>query len=266
MLSTRAVVKWSAVLPIVLTSTPRGIGAQTIDLPRQAISIGIGLATGTELWSVSQQPIRSTFEPDADMFGITRRLHGGIEITGSWVRYLGDHLGVFAAVDVTAFRLQTGCELLHDDGDAVLAAACRNLSTSRSSAATTALTGGAVARMATHRSISPYVRVGFGFAMPAADPIETVAAVANQQITIYRSRGGARLQPLLAMGLGATTISSSGIQTWFELRDSWWPQPGVASPTPVQDLQPITNVTLRSAPAVIIGISLVLKVRRGRRY
>jgi hypothetical protein len=96
----------------------------------------------------------------------------------------------------------------------------------------------------------------------------TYGAIADTSLNliIYQDYGWKTVRPVGTLAVGFTTAPASGLQFHGELRESFLAQSIVTGPTYSQNLQPATRSPFKGYPSALIGLDLVLKRERAKRY
>jgi hypothetical protein len=241
--------------------------AQTIDLSRLTIGVSVGCIGGTDYWDVAAQNILSTFELDRpDVFSLHRESSPGATFSIHATSYRTAHVGFTGEFVYLGLGAADHCTLVQDDGDALLAAACQAITGRATRRGAMALQGGIVVRPFSTTSIQPYVQGLVGFAFVPFSTIALTADYADQSLSVYRDYqwNESRLTGTLAAGIA--TSASQGYQVRFEFRETWVALPEVTGSNATQNFEPPNRSVLKVFPSILVGVDVVLKRERGRRY
>lgn len=256
-----------AALPLLLAVTP-SLGAQTKDQERLIIGAAIGYTGGSSLWSVPNQTILSQgILPD--VFGLRREIRANVGALGHATLYPGKHIGYTAEMSYIGVGTKDYCTHVTASGDPVNAEACRRLDELSRPASAVALSAGLVARAVTNWYLHPYVKVLAGATIMPRSTVLTRVAIGQESdsiVSIYTHEGNKTLKPIGTLGIGVSTAANPGYQINVELRGNWMRLPIVTGPTARQDLEPPTGSKWVMLPQVVVGFSIVLEKKRGRRY
>ena len=244
--------------------------AQTNDEARLTLGIAAGYVASAMLWDIPNQPIASTFEAP-DIFHLHRETHSDISISGNATYYRGPHVGFTGEFTYIGLGTSDACNLVQDNGDAELVAACNALKGAQGSAATTIVQGGVIVRPLARSFFQPYFKGAVGLAFTPSSSIQmrsTYGSVGDTALilTIYKDDNGKELRPTWTVAFGVSTAPSSGYQLHLEVRESWLPLGVVTGPTTGQGFVPPSKSVIKGFPSILVGFDIVLERRRGRRY
>lgn len=273
--------------------------AQTVDWSRVTIGVSVGLHAGPGLWAVAGQTILSSNVPPnglpsatypSDLFQLTRNIRTGFTLAAQATHFSSPRFGLTFELTYLGLAVSDGCLVVRDGGDAELATACsyvgsdqkfgqgnnpttgyHDASGSDQSASTTLVQAGVVVRPFKPATVQPFVKGLIGF---AETPKSTVAlesvygAIADTALilTIYQDYGWKQTRPVFTAAAGFNTAPNSGLQVEFEVRETFLTQSIVTGPSLTQGLQPPYHSVLKGIPSVLVGLEIVLKRERGKRY
>lgn len=253
----------------VLASIPprmdNRLQAQTIDLSRVTIGVSVARMGGTDLWRVADQAVLSNFEGVPDTFSLQRSIRPGTTIGVQATFFMNPHLGITGEFMYLGLGTSTKCSVVHDDGDATLAAGCTALTNTGGPADATAFQAGLVARLATHAQVQPLFKALFGLASTPSSTTAVAADIGEQTLTVYRDTW-AQMRATGTFALALATAPSQGLQVRLEARAMWIALPEITSSMATQGLYPPTRSTIRLFPSIGLGLDLALRKQRGRRY
>jgi hypothetical protein len=280
----------------LLCLSASALHAQGTEWARLTIGVAIGLRTTASLWDIPNQPVLSASTSlggpiyPSDLFHLNRQVRGGITFAASATQFTSPHVGLTIEFVYLGLRFHDTCILAHDGGDPDLASACRYVGSDQKfgaginsadgyhdatninqSGSTTVVQGGLVVRPFKPAALQPFFKVLVGF---AATPMSTIAmastygAIADTSLNliIYQDYGWKTVRPVGTLGVGFATAPASGLQFHAELRETFLTQSIVNGPTATQNIQPPSRSPFKGYPSVLIGLDLVLKRVRAKRY
>lgn len=245
--------------------------AQTHDESRLTMGISIGGIGSKPLWTVGNQPIASTYS-EPDTFRLTREARSDITISGHVTYYGRPHIGITGEFTYLGLGSHDGCEIIKDNGDPALQAACNSLKGLQGSAATTTIQTGLVVRPFTRLAVQPYLKGMAGLAFTPTSSVDMQAEFAQlsdtaiQFLTIYHDVNWKPIRPSWAVALGFASAPSSGYQLRAEIRESWLALTEITGPSAGQGLPFPTRSVIKGFRSIMVGFDVVLEKRRGRRY
>lgn len=252
--------------------------AQRQSQPTIVLTIGAGVVTGHELWTIARQPLCLTNQSNGvcsglyDTLRISRSISPSVTIGAAGTYFPWPHLGFHGEVSYIGFPTDDACQAIFLNPDPPSDRArqmCDNLtSTSGSGSAISAFLGMTL-RAASRRAISPYARASVGVVNLSHSTTEVVGQYLGQNGAIERQIisdvGGRGSSLMFGVAGGFTTPIGPGYQFRMEVRDM------------VASMARVTGAAndLAIAPAekkyyhhlgLILALDVVLERRRGRRY
>lgn len=252
-----------AVLP-----TAQGTAQATRDQSRLVLGVSVGYIGGTDLWSVSEQPIITNTEA-TDVFRLKRSIRSNVTFIGQATWYSSANLGFTGEIAYIGLGTRDACGLVAASGDPLNRLVCRTLDGNERPASATSLGVGVNFRPASRASLQPYVRAVTGLALVPRNTVRTVATIGqfgDTAFTIYPGNNGTDTKLTGTVAAGFATSASPGYQFRIELRNTWVQLPIVTGPTVYQGEIPPTRTAWKSLPSLVVGFDIVLEKRRGRRY
>jgi hypothetical protein len=263
----RAVRATAVLAGIALYATP--ITAQaTRDQSRLVIGVSAGYIGGTDLWSVSAQPIRTSTEA-VDVYALERRLRPNVTLTGHATWFKSANLGFTGEVSYIGLGTEDKCRLSVASGDPLNRLACLAINGNQRPASAVSVGGGVVFRPASRAFLQPYARAVGGIAIAPRSVVRTVGTIGafgDTVFSVYAEDNSSDSKLLGTLAVGLATSASPGYQFRIELRNSWIQLPIVTGPTAFQGLVPPTRTAWKALPSLVVGFDIVLEKRRGRRY
>jgi hypothetical protein len=266
---------------LVAVLVAQSVAAQTTDWARVTVGLSGGLQIGSNLWDVSNQPILSSnvLRYPPDLYHLHRDIRSGFTLAAQVTHYSSRTFGLTAELTYFGLKLGDICIVTRDGGDSELVAACGAVGSSRSyagaavdqSASAMLFQGGIVLRPFRPATLQPVFKTMLGFATTPRSTIameSTYGAVADTalHLTIYQDFGSSDTRPVITVSAGLQTAASSGLQVNFEMRETFLTQSIVTGPSASQNLVPPNRVIWKAIPSVLLGLELVLKRERGKRY
>ena len=258
------------------------LAAQTIDWARVTIGLSAGIQASSSLWDVADQPILSSNAPahyPPDLFHLDRKIRSGLTVAAQATHFSSPHFGLTAEFTYLGLKLQDICVVSRDGGDAELAAACAAVGSSQhsagqavdQSASTTLFQAGVVVRPFKPATLQPFFKAMAGFATTPRSTVamtSTYGAIADTALSlgIYQDYRWSQTRPVFTVAAGITTAATSGLLVNFDVRETLLTQAVVDGPTTAQYLVPANHLVVKAIPSVLLGLELVLKRDRGKRY
>lgn len=267
----------SVLLAVALLAAPAPAPAQTGAEPTLVLTIFGGALTGHSLWTVGKQPLcvfdAGTFTCSSldDTLRLSRSVSSSLLIGVSASYYPYSRLGFQADVAYLGMPLETSCGgvFFHPDGaERRNEQVCANINGSSFGSAI-GFSLSALLRATPRRSLSPYLRVGFGLvtyarsALEVVGPYQSGGGVFNRQIVADGSPR--RTSASAVVGAGFTSPIGTGYQFRLELRDvisSFERLEGAADALG----EAPSSSGLYHHFALAMGVDIVLEKKRGRRY
>lgn len=256
-----------AILAIaVLLALP--LSAQTGDQTRLVVGTSIGWTGGTDLWSVSDQPITAIGQTN-DRFALQRRLRSNIAVSGQVTYFPRNHLGLTGEFGYLGLGTKDSCQLLTNSGDFTNEAACRAINIQERSASAVGMLGGVTLRALSRSAIQPYARILAGVVFSPRSTVELAPVFGELQssvLQVFVTEGESEVKPAGALAIGFATSPNAGTQFRIEARGTWTRLSVVDGPSEREGLVPPIAGKWTLVPTVTLGFDIVLEKRRGRRY
>ena len=242
---------------------------KTEDEARLVFTMGLTYTSGSDLWSVENQPILAP-GTGFDLVSIDRNLTNSIGILFSGMYFPKPNLGFVGEVFFTGLGLQDGCAVTSANPDPRTEEVCASINGNKRSASTVLISVGPVYRVGADQPISPYVRGQVGILVNNLSPIATSGTVVNNgetlQYVIYEDPTSTRVTPGFVFGAGITAVIGKGWQLRTEVRDNLVQMATVAGPSaPGSDDPEIVN-KWKNLFSIVVAADIVLEKKRGRRY
>lgn len=262
-------------LALVLAVRPAAAQA-TRDQARLVITVAPGYVFGSDLWNVPDQPLldASGAVQMTDILSLSRSVRPTLGVSFSGTYFPGDHLGLMAEAFLLGLGYNDSCLQRTSSGSARNALVCEAIDGAEKAASAVAISAGAVYRIHSRRTISPYARGSLGLVLSTQssirltpgidDPLD--GAAEEVLVPVYVDDKDTRLTPALSLGVGFTAALSPGYQLRWEFRDHITGIQVVDGASAVSGIEPATSLEYRHLFGMIIGLDVVLERRRGRRY
>lgn len=258
--------RFALVLTALVIASP--LAAQTGDQARLVVGTSVGWTSGTDLWSVAEQPITAIGQTN-DRFALQRRLRSNIAVNGQVTYFPRNHLGITGEVGYLGLGTADSCQLLTSTGDFTNESACQAVNVLERSASAVGLLGGVTLRAFSRSAIQPYTRILAGIVLAPRSTVELAPVfgeLQNSALRIYETDGEAEAKPAGALAIGIATSPNAGTQLRIEARGTWTRLSIVDGPSAREGLVPPTSTKWVMVPTVLVGFDIVLEKRRGRRY
>jgi hypothetical protein len=263
-------IRW---IPLVALASFAGpLSAQrTADQARLSLGLSAGATTGTEVWSITGQPI-FTSSIAVDTVNLSRRTRGALAVVFHGTYFPGEHWGFTGEAMLLGLGHEDHCEISFSSGASRGAEICNSINGEDSPGSAVSLSVGALYRIMSRRIISPYARVSAGLVISQHSTVQldgffSDSTAEEVRFTIYDDPSGAKATPVLALGAGFTAALGRGYQLRWEVRDNIVGLQEVTAPTfGTPQLEPSHERKFRHVWSVTFGFDVVLERRRGRRY
>jgi hypothetical protein len=220
---------------------------------------------GQGLWSVPAQPIQDG--PFSDTFGLTRSIKSNFGASLSGTYYPRSKLGLTAEAFLVGLGYDDGCRLVTPAQSASNQEICQNIDLQEKSAAAVAISTGAIFRIASRETISPFARVSAGLLFTNQSSVVTEGEDSQKVLLlVYDDDKRTRIRPALAFGVGTTFAINRGYYIRWEVRDNYLGIVKVTGATTGAHLIPPHETVYKHLLSVQIGVDVVLERERGRRY
>lgn len=252
--------------------------AQTGEQPTVALTIGAGVVTGHELWTIDKQPLcllnQSTGACSGlyDTLRLSRSIGSSLVVGASGTYFPWPHLGFHGEISYVGFPTEDGClgRFFNPDApDERARQMCDNLAAATGSGGAISVFVGMTLRAASQKSISPYVRGSVGMVNLSSSTVEVVGAFVDgggaRERQIIADNNSAKTSPMFGAAAGFTTAIGSGYQFRLELRDMFTSLARVTGPANDLAISPVERRFYHHF-ALVLGLDVVLERKRGRRY
>jgi hypothetical protein len=242
---------------------------QTRDQARLVFTVGAGVVLGKPLWSVGAQPLQFVSGP-ADTLALGRRIRSTLAVGFSGTYFHGEHLGLGVDALLLGIGFEDSCRMVFSSGSSDVVEACQEIQGKNKTASAVGVSVGPVFRINSRSLFSPYARANVGVIFSSQSSIRTVGQFLTSggfsDLIVYDDDHQSRVEPLLALGLGATAAVSPGYQLRWEVRDNISGVQRVTAASPEARVVPPHELTYKHLFSITIGFDVVLERRRGRRY
>ena len=220
---------------------------------------------GTGLWAVGAQPIQDNVF--SDTYSLRRDIKSTLGASLSGTYYPGSKLGLTAEAFLVGLGFDDGCQLATPSMSASNAEVCRDIDQQDKSAAAVAVSTGAIFRIASRETISPFARVSAGILFTNQSSVLTEGQDSQGVLLIvYDDEKRTRIRPTFAFGVGTTFAINRGYYLRWEVRDNVLGLVKVTGPTTGANLIPPHETVYKHLFSIHIGLDVVLERDRGRRY
>lgn len=257
------------------------LSAQTNDAARTTIGISVGRQRAELLWNIPTQFVAPVTLPpkvgtswDPDIWHLRRDVEVAPTVQVRGTRFFGEHLGFVAEFAFYTFKLRDFCNIVQrgrggevPNADPELPRVCSAIpGTSQGSSTTMVMQAGMVVRPFSGSVLQPYVEGLAGFASTGSSTAELRSAIGGVAVTIYRDPEWHRFTPTFALGVGVTSQLASGLLARLAVRDTWVSQSTVIDTPDELSANAQIGTTYKRYFSVMIGLDIVLKRQRGKRY
>jgi hypothetical protein len=245
------------------------LAQKTGDQSTLVFTISLGAVTGSELWSISPQPVQ--FINPADTFALERKIRPMLAVGFGGTYFPGKNIGFTVEGFLIGLGFENSCRHLFSSGASATIQACQSIQGEGGAATSAILSAGTIFRLNSRKLISPYGRVNAGLALSNQSSLRTTGEFINTsgQVTdlfIYVDDHNSRVDPAFALGVGFTAAVAKGYNLRWEVRDNITGIQRVTSPIPVAGFVPPHERVFKHLFSMTIGFDVVLERRRGRRY
>ncbi len=254
-------------LAVLLVLLPARAGAQQAPISQLSVGIGAGVITGSDLWTVSAQPLQDV--SGTDTLRLNRRVRSSLSVVVHATWFPGLHWGFTGEMMLMGLGTADACHLAYATGNDRGPAVCTSIS-GESSGQGAAFGVGGEYRPWVHHAIQPYLRAHLALAFTQHSTL-ALAGIDNsggQSVTvpIYVDASGYRAAPVLGLGFGFTAPLGAGYQLRWEVRDQLTSLRVVTGATLKDGLAPPSSRSLHHLVSMTFGFDVVLAGRRSRRY
>lgn len=262
-------IRWIAMAAIAAVAGTPLVAQRTADQARLSLGLSAGATTGTNLWTITGQPI-FTSSVDIDTVALTRRTRGALAVVFHGTYFPGEHWGFTGEAMLIGLGLEDNCEITFSSGSTEGAEICNSINGNDTRGSSVALSIGSLYRIKSRSVISPYARVNVGLVVSQTSTIQTdgfFTSTEETRFTVYDDPSRRQVSPVLGLGVGFTAALGRGYQLRWEVRDNIVGLDRVTAPTfGTPNLEPAHKVGYKHVWSVTFGFDVVLERRRGRRY
>jgi len=258
----------------LLTNTPppaaRAAG-QPGPEPNLALTLLAGAVDGANLWTIGRQPFCSVFSGGTcagqpDTLRLARTMSSSIVIGASMAYFPGPRFGIHAEVAYLGLPLRDACAVVNASPTQTSSEVCANIQGASQTTGAVSFSASALLRMASRRSLSPFVRGGFGLIVYNHSTIEMFGADGTGgAYQVLRDDTPRRIATSFVIGAGTTLALGPGYQFRLEARDVIARFERATGPADAP-LQPPTGTRFSHHVGLTMGLDVVLERKRGRRY
>jgi hypothetical protein len=264
--------RWIALAGLAaLLGTP--LAAQrTSDQARLSLGLSLGATTGSNIWSIDNQPI---FGGAAlvDTMLISRKTRGALAVVFHGTYFPSEHWGFTGEAMLIGLGFEDGCELTFASGSSRNAQVCNNINGNDSPGSAVSLGVGTMYRIWSRRVISPYARVHGGLVVSQHSGIQTEGTFIDpatndvSRVVVYDDPTRRQATPVIGIGVGFTAALGHGYQLRWEARDNIVGLDVVTGPTfGTPNQEPPHKLSYKHVWSITFGFDVILERRRGRRY
>lgn len=266
------VIRWIALAALVTVATTPAAAQRTADQARLSLGLSAGATTGSELWSISGQPI---FDGPSlvDSLLVSRRTKGSLAVVFHGTYFPGEHWGFTGEAMLIGLGFDDACEITFASGSNRNAQVCNSINGDDQRGTAVSLGVGTMYRVWSRKVISPYARVHAGLVVSQHSSVQVDGTIidSNQvdpiRFTLYDDPSRRQVSPVLGLGAGFTAALGRGYQLRWEIRDNIVGIDKVTGPTfGTPNLEPEHKLGYEHVWSVTFGFDVVLERRRGRRY
>lgn len=262
-----------SLLAIVLSGTGTLSAQATADQARLVLSVNAGYIPGTSGWRVVGQPLYDDQLPDVniDTLSINRSIRPALSFGAQAIYFANDYLGFLGEAQLIGLGFRDTCTRTYATGSSRNTAVCANIDNSESSGSAVLVGAGAIYRVNSRKTVSPFARVGLGAVISTQSSIETIGRFPNPEgepveVELYPDESSTRLTGAATLALGFTAVIGRGYQIRWEVTDRIVGVRGVTGPTAQDGAPPPTSLRYRHLFGIQVGFDVVLERERGRRY
>jgi opacity protein-like surface antigen len=260
---------------LATTFAPPAAAQATRDQARLVLTVAPGYIFGRDLWRVQDQPLvdADAGGPMVDFVTLSRRIRPTLGVSFAGAYYPGDHVGFTGEAFLVGLGYNDGCGQRVISGSAQNQAVCDAIDGAEKAASAVALSVGAIYRIRSRQTISPYARLGVGATLSSQSALRLTGTIrpggASSEpidVPVYLDDSDTRVTPSMSLGVGFTAALAPGYQLRWEVRDNITGIHVVDGPTALTPAKPESSLEFRHLLGVTIGLDVVLERKRGRRY
>jgi hypothetical protein len=261
-------------LSLALASGGTLAAQATSDQARLVFSVNAGYIPGASGWRVVGQPLYDDQFPDPaliDSLTITRRIRPSLSFGAQGIYFAGDHIGIMGEAQLVGLGFRDSCTRTEATESSRNTSVCANIDNAETSGSAVLVGMGAIYRINSEKTVSPYARVGLGGVISTHSSLRTIGRFPNSEgvpveVEVYPDDVNTRLTGAATLGLGFTAVIGRGYQVRWEVTDRIVGVRGVTGPTVQDGVPPPSSLRYRHLLGFQIGFDVVLERRRGRRY
>lgn len=258
----------SLLLALPLLAAPLTAQARS-DQSRLSIGVGVGYNGGTDLWSVTGQPIAAQLAVDTASIG--RKIRPTIGITFIGTYYPNDRVGYTGELHLVGLGYEDRCTLQTNTGSGPNAEVCNNLKGAQTPGTAVSATIGTLFRPFPWSDVQPYVRANVGLLVSQQSAIRVKSSwiedsTAIHTYFVFDDDHPASVAPVGALAAGFTAFVGRSYQMRVEAKDNFISVEEVTGTVDSQGDQPTSQRALHQVFSFSIAFEVVLEKRRGRRY
>jgi hypothetical protein len=246
----------------------------TADQARLVLSVNAGYIPGTSGWRVVGQPLYDDQFADpvhVDTLSINRSIRPSFSFGAQAIYFAGDHIGFLGEAQLIGLGFQDSCARTFATVSARNTAVCADIDNAEISGSAVLVGAGAIFRVNSRRTVSPFARVGLGGVVSSQSSIRMVGHFPNAdgepvEVSLYPDETSTRLTGAATLALGFTAVIGRGYQVRWEVTDRIVGVRGVTGPTAQDGAPPPTSLRYRHLIGLQVGFDVVLERERGRRY
>jgi opacity protein-like surface antigen len=261
-----AIREFTGVALLALMATPAAAQKRG-DQATLVFTVSGAYIQGKNLWGTQHQPIQDGVF--TDFYNLHRNIKSTLGASLAGTYYPGATVGFTAEAFLMGMGYDDGCALDAPPQSVLNAEVCTDIDKQDKSAAAAALSAGAIFRIGSRESISPFARVGAGLLFTNQSSILTQgvsASNAGALLIVYEDDKRSRVLPAFTLGIGTTFAINRGYHLRWEVRDNYVGVAAVTGTTSGAHLIPPHETVYKHLISVHIGLDVVLERDRGRRY
>ena len=196
------------------------VGAATRDQATLVFTVSGAYIDGQGLWTVPSQPIQDG--AFSDTYNLNRNIKSTFGASLSGTYYPHSKLGLTAEAFLVGLGYDDGCRLVTPAQSAPTPKSAQNIDQQEKSAAAVAVSTGAIFRIASRETISPFARVSAGILFTNQSSVLTEGEdVQKVLLIVYNDEKRTRIRPAFAFGVGTTFAINRGYYLRWEVRDNY---------------------------------------------
>jgi hypothetical protein len=264
-------IRWIVLATVAACAVPSLAAQRTADQARLSLGLSAGATTGTDLFSIGNQPI-FTSSVAVDTVSVSRRTRGALAVVFHGTYFPSEHWGFTGEAMLLGLGLEDNCVLRFSSGSPDGAEICNSINGQDTPGSAVGLSVGTMYRIMSRRVISPYARLSAGLVVSQHSTVQldgsfTDPSLEEVRFTVYDDPSRTQATPVIGLGVGFTAALGRGYQLRWELRDNIVGLDKVTGPTfGTPNQEPPHSRSYQHVWSVTFGFDVVLERRRGRRY